>query len=183
MTNLEPISAGAARCVRRHIRFGWWSLLTFVCLGILLESLLAFKVQLYSSSLGKDYESVRRLMWRLAHAHGTLLSLVHLLFAITIHLTPTAIHRRAVRFASPCFMGASFLLPGGFFLGGIFVFERSADPGIGVFLAPVGALLMLVAVFLTAWGVTATAGSAVKEDVGDQSSSVSVVEETENSDQ
>ena len=146
----------AARCVQRHIRFGWWSLLTFVALGILLESLLAYKVTWY---LGEDYENIRRLMWRLAHAHGTLLSLVHLLFAMTVHLLPATISQRGARFASPCFIGASFLLPGGFFLGGIFTFEQHADPGLGIFLVPVGALLMVVAVSLTALGVTKASGS------------------------
>jgi len=146
----------AARCVQRHIRFGWWSLLTFVALGILLESLLAYKVTWY---LGEDYENIRRLMWRLAHAHGTLLSLVHLLFAMTVHLLPATISQRGARFASPCFIGASFLLPGGFFLGGIFTFEQHADPGMGIFLVPVGALLMVVAVLLTALGVTKASGS------------------------
>ncbi|HIA18291.1 MAG TPA: hypothetical protein EYN70_02530 [Planctomycetaceae bacterium] len=150
----------ADRCVQRHIRFGWWSLLTFVALGILLESLLAYKVTWY---LGEDYENVRRLMWRLAHAHGTLLSLVHLLFAMTVHLVPATISQRGARFASPCFMAASFLLPGGFFLGGIFTFEQHADPGIGIFLVPVGALMMVVAVLLTALGVTKASGSEGSE--------------------
>jgi len=150
----------ADRCVQRHIRFGWWSLLTFVALGILLESLLAYKVTWY---LGEDYENIRRLMWRLAHAHGTLLSLVHLLFAMTVHLVPATISQRGARFASPCFMAASFLLPGGFFLGGIFTFEQHADPGIGIFLVPVGALMMVVAVSLTALGVTTASGSVGSE--------------------
>ena len=150
----------ADRCVQRHIRFGWWSLLTFVALGILLESLLAYKVTWY---LGEDYENIRRLMWRLAHAHGTLLSLVHLLFAMTVHLVPATISQRGARFASPCFMAASFLLPGGFFLGGIFTFEQHADPGIGIFLVPVGALMMVVAVLLTALGVTKASGSVGSE--------------------
>lgn len=146
--------------MQRHIRFGWWSLLTFVALGILLESLLAYKVTWY---LGEDYENIRRLMWRLAHAHGTLLSLVHLLFAMTVHLVPATISQRGARFASPCFMAASFLLPGGFFLGGIFTFEQHADPGIGIFLVPVGALMMVVAVLLTALGVTKASGSVGSE--------------------
>ena len=150
----------AARCVQRHIRFGWWSLLTFVALGILLESLLAYKVTWY---LGEDYENIRRLMWRLAHAHGTLLSLVHLLFAMTVHLVPATVSQRGARFASPCFMAASFLLPGGFFLGGIFTFEQHADPGMGIFLVPVGALMMVVAVLLTALGVTKASGSVGSE--------------------
>ena len=150
----------AARSVQRHIRFGWWSLLTFVALGILLESLLAYKVTWY---LGEDYENIRRLMWRLAHAHGTLLSLVHLLFAMTVHLVPATVEQRGARFASPCFLAASFLLPGGFFLGGIFTYEQNADPGIGVFLLPVGALLMVVAVSLTAAGVTKATSSQTGE--------------------
>lgn len=154
----------AARCVQRHIRFGWWSLLTFVALGILLESLLAYKVTWYLGGLGEDYENIRRLMWRLAHAHGTLLSLVHLLFAMTVHLVPATVSQRGARFASPCFMAASILLPGGFFLGGIFTFEQNADPGIGIFLVPVGALLMVVAVSLTAAGVTKASGSQAGED-------------------
>lgn len=153
MTNPAQVSVESTQYVRRHLCFGWWSLLTFICLGIVLESLLAFKVTSYTGGSGEAYESIRRLMWRLAHAHGTLLSLVHLLFAMTIHLEPAAIANRGARFASRCFMGASFLLPGGFFLGGIFVFEKTADPGIGIFLAPVGAFLMLTAVFLTARGV------------------------------
>ncbi|MEO2024195.1 MAG: hypothetical protein ABGX05_20385 [Pirellulaceae bacterium] len=154
MTNQDQVSTAAAQCVRKHIRFGWWSLLTFVALGILLESLLAWKVTWYLGTLGEDYENIRRLMWRLAHAHGTLLSLVHLLFAMTVHVVPGTVEQKGARFASPCFIGASFLLPGGFFLGGIFAFEEHADPGVGVFLVPVGALLMVIAVLLTATGLT-----------------------------
>ena len=154
MTNQDHELTNAARCVRRHVRFGWWSLLVFVGIGILLESLLAYKVSWYLGTLGEDYENIRRLMWRLAHAHGTLLSLVHLVFAMTVHLVPGTVDQKGSHFASPCLMGASLLLPGGFFLGGIFTFQEHADPGIGVFLVPVGALLMLVSVLLTAKGLT-----------------------------
>ena len=42
-------------------------------------------------------------------------------------------------------MAASVLLPGGFFLGGIAFY--SGDPGLGVLLVPVGAVLLLTAVF------------------------------------
>ena len=60
-----------------HLRVGWWSLLLFLTLGILLEAMHGFKVQAY---LGEQ-NATRRLMWTLAHVHGTLLSLVHLGFA------------------------------------------------------------------------------------------------------
>jgi hypothetical protein len=50
--------------------------------------------------------------------------------------------------AGNCLLGASVLLPGGFFLGGLFLY--GGDPGLGVLLVPLGALLLLVAVLLTA---------------------------------
>jgi len=56
----------------RHLRFGWWSLLVFATLGLILESLHGFKVRAY---LDVSNET-RRLMWTLAHAHGTLLAVV-----------------------------------------------------------------------------------------------------------
>ena len=48
------------------------------------------------------------------------------------------------------------LLPTGFFLGGIFIY--GGDPGLGVLLVPIGGLLLVVAVFLIAWGVTTGRG-------------------------
>jgi hypothetical protein len=45
-------------------------------------------------------------------------------------------------------MAASLLLPGGFFLGGLVYY--AGDPGPGVLLVPVGAVLLLTAVFLMA---------------------------------
>jgi len=42
--------------------------------------------------------------------------------------------------------GATVLLPGGFFLGGAMIY--AGDPGVGILLVPVGALLLLVAVGL-----------------------------------
>ncbi|HEY8174006.1 MAG TPA: hypothetical protein VIH21_13040, partial [Dehalococcoidia bacterium] len=58
---------------RRHLRFGWWSLFVFATLGLTLEALHGFKVRAYLD-VSND---TRRLMWTLAHAHGTLLGLVH----------------------------------------------------------------------------------------------------------
>ena len=40
------------------------------------------------------------------------------------------------------------MLPGGFFLGGLVIY--AGDPGIGILLVPVGAVLLLAAVFLIA---------------------------------
>src|SRR5580765_6607361 len=68
--------------VKRHLTFGWWSLLVFLTGGLILESLHGLKSQAY---LGVHQE-MRRLMWTLAHAHGTLLSVVNLGFAFMVHV-------------------------------------------------------------------------------------------------
>src|SRR5688572_23085744 len=130
---------------RRHLRFGWWMLLVFLTLGLILEALHGFKSGLYLSVSNET----RRLMWTLAHAHGTLLSLVNLGFAFTVRLVPEwSARERGI--ASICLQGATCLLPAGFFLGGLFI--HSGDPGLGIILVPIGGLLLLVAVFLTACG-------------------------------
>lgn len=125
---------------RRHLRFGWWLLLGFATLGLTLEALHGFKVRAY---LDVSNET-RRLMWTLAHAHGTLLGIVHLVFGLTLRsgaeLKPTGLG-----LTSTCLIGASILLPGGFFLGGISFY--SGDPGIGVALVPAGAVLFLAAIY------------------------------------
>jgi hypothetical protein len=128
---------------RRHLRFGWWSLLGFLILGLGLELLHGFKVGLY---LDVPNET-RRLMWTLAHAHGALLGLVHIAFAVSLTHLPGLDTLGRTR-ASWCLIGASVLLPGGFFAGGWRLY--GGDPGVGIFLAPVGATSLLVAVFLTA---------------------------------
>ena len=130
---------------RRHLRFGWWTLLVFLTLGLVLETLHAFKVGSYL----KVSNETRRLMWTLAHAHGTLLALVSLGFASMVRLTPGWPSRqRAV--ASACLRGATLLMPAGFFLGGLFIY--SGDPGLGILLVPVGGIMLFAGVLLTALG-------------------------------
>ena len=128
---------------RRHLRFGWWSLLLFTTLGLVLESLHGFKVRAY---LDVSNET-RRLMWTLAHAHGALLSIVHLIFGLSVRVAPE-MGARNRPLISWCLIGASVLLPGGFFLGGTVFY--SGDPGLGVLVVPVGAVSMMIAVFVLA---------------------------------
>src|SRR5919201_4110224 len=131
---------------RRHLRFGWWSLLLFATLGLTLETLHGLKVRAY---LDVSNET-RRLMWTLAHAHGTLLALVHVVFGLTLRsaeLDPAAANVRGI---SAALIAASVLLPGGFFLGGVVFY--SGDPGLGVLLVPPGAVLLLTAVLFPARG-------------------------------
>ena len=132
---------------RKHLRIGWWTLLGFLTLGAALEAFHGFKLGYYLDA-GNE---ARRLALRLGHAHGTLLALVHVAFALTLASRFAPAERSAAR-ASPLLVTATFLLPGGFLLGGLFA--RGGDPGIGVFLVPFGALALFVAVFHVARGLS-----------------------------
>jgi hypothetical protein len=141
----DPVSARAS-CIRLHLTIGWWSLLVYLTLGFALEMLHGFKAGLYLDVSN----STRRLMWTLAHAHGTLLSLVHLVLASAVNLLPRW-DARARSIASYCRSGASLMIPLGFFVGGVFLY--AGDPGLGIVLIPPGAVLLFVAVLLTARAV------------------------------
>lgn len=140
---MTRVSDSAVDYSRRHLRFGWWSLLCFLTLGFGLELLHGFKVGFY---LDVSNET-RRLMWTLAHAHGALLGLVHILYALCLRLFP-GVAAGSQRPISSSLIGASLLLPGGFFLGGVGFY--SGDPGLGILTVPVGATLLVIAVFLIA---------------------------------
>jgi hypothetical protein len=142
MAKADP-SDGELRYVRRHLRVGWWSLFWFGVAGLVLETLHGFKVPVYLDAAN----DARRLTWTLAHAHGTLLGIVHVLFAVSLRTFPefAAAQRRLVSLA---LLWATVLLPGGFLLGGVFVY--GGDPGLGVLAVPFGAVLFLLAALLLA---------------------------------
>ena len=135
------------RTARWHQRIGWWGLALFLSLGIVLETLHGFKIGWYLDPA----HQLRRLLWTLAHAHGTLLSLVHIAFAAGL-LQFGYWSERRLKLASFFLIDALLLLPLGFFLGGIG--HSEVDPSPGVLLVPVGALLLLVAVALIAWSAS-----------------------------
>jgi hypothetical protein len=124
----------------RHLRVGWSALLLFATLGVLLELLHAFKAPWYLGVAGES----RRLLWTLGHAHGVGLALVNLALAATGHRMP----RPVPPAASLSLVVGTILVPGGFFLGGLFV--HGGDPGLGAILIPPGALFVLVALALIA---------------------------------
>ena len=132
---------------RRHLIFGWWALTSFALLGLALEGLHGFKAPWF---LDAGYET-RRLLWRLAHAHGALLSLAQLGFAATL-ASSWQRNPRGLRLTSTLLILAGLLLPLGFFLGGVTLY--GGDPGPGILLAPVGAACFVVAAFRTAWEAT-----------------------------
>ncbi|MCA9604898.1 MAG: hypothetical protein KC619_04865 [Myxococcales bacterium] len=132
-----------------HLRFGWWSLLFFLTLGVVLEAMHGFKIGWY---LDVDNE-VRRLMLTLAHAHGALLGLVHVAFAATVHIAGAK--GWATIFASRGLVLASVLLPLGFLIGAFGI--SGGDPGVGIVLVPAGAVVLFGAVGLAAWSVRSPA--------------------------
>jgi hypothetical protein len=100
-------------------------------------------------------------MFTLAHAHGTLIGLIHLGFAATLRALPgwtTGLRD----LASSLLLSAGVLLPVGFLLGGIVVYD--GDPGLGVLLTPVGAALLFAGVLATALGAHSAASQSSRNE-------------------
>lgn len=149
----DALIALRKRLARRHQIVGWWALLLFLSLGIALETLHGFKIGFYLDPSHR----MRRLLWTLAHAHGTLLAVVHIGFALGLMQFGVWTERR-LKLASFFLIDALVLLPAGFFLGGLG--HSEGDPSLGILLVPLGAIFLLIAVAFIAWSAT------VKRDQG-----------------
>jgi len=144
------------RLARRHHIIGWWGLLVFLSLGIALETFHGFKSEFYLDPLHR----LRRLLWTLAHAHGTLLALVNIAFALGVmHFGRWT--ERTLKLVSFFLIDALLLLPAGFFLGGIE--HTEVDPGSGILLVPIGALFLLLAVGMIAWSASGAAEPSARK--------------------
>ena len=121
------------------LRLGFVLLAVSLSLGVTLEALHGFKVQAYLAS------EMRRELWRLAHAHGTLLAVLCLVFA---SLAERHITKAALRSISRQLMAGALLMPVGFFVGGIL--NSEGDPSLGIVLVPVGAAFLIVALVRSA---------------------------------
>jgi len=122
------------RAVQRTLSTGWWLLAVSLPLGVTLEALHGLKVEAYLAS------QTRRELWRLAHAHGTLLGILCLVFGALAerHIAP-----RVRRTAAWQLAWGAILMPLGFFFGGIL--NSEGDPSVGIVLVPVGAGLLIAA--------------------------------------
>jgi hypothetical protein len=133
--------------IRRHLAFGWWALAVFTTLGLVLEAAHGLKLGWYLDLTN----ATRRLSFTLGHAHGTLLGLVNIGFAVSIphaKLSPVALMR-----ASWALRAATVLMPLGFFAGG-FAFY-GGDPGLGIALVPPSAVILIIGVVAMARGFSA----------------------------
>jgi hypothetical protein len=124
-----------------NLRAGLWALCGFTALGLFLEALHGFKAEFY---LSVDNET-RRLLWRLAHAHGALLGLLNAGYALVARAFPELTDELAGR----ALLSALLLMPSGFLLGG--AFARGADPGAGVALAAAGGVALFFGLARLAW--------------------------------
>jgi hypothetical protein len=141
---ISPSSPVNSKLAIRHKRFGWTSLLIFVGLGTLLEGLLGFK------SIGLLLDPLKRELWRLAHFHGAMLAIINLVYVFWADNNNLLDHQQ--KSASRALIGGSVCLPIGFFIGGIA--HPEGDPGIAIFLVPIGALMICYAIglqVLAAW--------------------------------
>ena len=129
-SELAPVSPAFA-----HGRFGVTLLFVALAFGIVLETLHGFKAASYLM------DPVRMEFWSLAHFHGVGLALVNLVYISWAERSDFGVRTHS---ASMSLMVGSVLLPLGFLLGGIG--HYGSDPGLGIFLAPVGAVLILFAI-------------------------------------
>ena len=137
----------------RNLRFGWWSLLIFLSLGGGLEALHGFKIGWYVD-VGND---MRRLMFTLAHAHGTALALVNIAAGLTARRFDNFDLSSSVTIS---LIWAGILFPVGFILGGIITY--GGDPGLGIWLVPVAAILLFYSVVSIALAINKRLKTAKK---------------------
>lgn len=130
--------------VRTHLRAGWWALAGYTTLGLVLEAAHGLKLGWYLDLSN----ATRRLSFTLGHAHGTLLALVNIAFAVSLpHIT---LGERALKRASWALRAATILMPLGFFAGGFMFY--GGDPGIGIALVPPAAIVLIIGIVTVARG-------------------------------
>lgn len=114
-------------------------LAVFAGAGLVLESLIGLRTP-WLLDVGME---TRRVMFRLAHAHGALLGLVNVAFAASVQTGLVTADGASLRWPSRLLATGSVCVPLGFALGGVWFLE--ADPGLGVLLVPIGALAVVAA--------------------------------------
>lgn len=121
----------------------WFGLLFWMSVGLLFEGLIGFRSPAYLQ------DPLRRELFRLAHAHGTVLSILLLvvnLYLVNGLIAPPKVAIRALQ-------TGVLIMPLGFLLGGAWHYE--SDPNFLIFLSPLGGLLII-------FGIAAAAFSRLK---------------------
>ena len=116
----------------------WFSLALFMTFGLLFEGLIGYRSPAYLN------DPMRRELFRLAHAHGTILSL--LLLIASFYLESKQIEIPKIAMFS--LRSGAFLMPLGFLLGGIW--HTETDPNFLILLSPIGGVLLIFGVIAIA---------------------------------
>ena len=122
------------------LRQAWIGLAFWMTFGLLLEGLIGYRIPDYLS------DPQRRELFRLAHAHGNVLSLILLASALGLAFgmtEPSRISVWALRIGVVV-MPLSFLLAG--------IWHYSNDPGLAIWLVPPAALLVIFGIVGMALG-------------------------------
>jgi hypothetical protein len=141
-------SPAAEAAIAATLRFGWLAVAVFMIGGLALEALHLFKLPLYLDV------HIRRELWTLGHAHGTLMGVVTIAMGLTMRARVASPDGRQpgrlgrLVGASQALRAAAVLLPAGFLLGG--VGNAEGDPSLFIGLVPIGAVLAIYAAFTTA---------------------------------
>jgi hypothetical protein len=120
-----------ARSISRQ---AWIALAVWMSFGLLFEGLIGFRSPYFLQ------DPLRRELWRLAHAHGTVLSILLLVVGLYLYralIEPPLFALWALRLGT-------VLMPVGFLLGGIGHYE--SDPSFAVVLAPLGGVMIIFGV-------------------------------------
>lgn len=110
---------------------GWIGIAIWMTFGLLLEGLLGYKIPAYLGDVQ------RRELFQLAHAHGTLLSVVLLIAALCAKSLAVEIPR----LAQLALRLGTVLMPLGFLFAGLS--HPEGDPGIAIWIVPFAALLVI----------------------------------------
>lgn len=161
----SPKSVGSRQQLSRlHFAVGWIGLFVAVFAGVAIDAMLGLKIGLYL-----DVENqTRRLMWRLAHAHAAGVSLVHVAFGAYLAAS-SGILTFSLSLASRLSTVALVALPTGFALGGAQLYGD--EPGLGIFLTPVGGVALTLAIGCVAYDSVAqlsTRDQAPQRSVGSE---------------
>jgi hypothetical protein len=109
---------------------GWIGVAVWMTLGLLLEGLIGYRAPSYLE------DAQRRELFRLAHAHGAALNSLLVLAGLTLQQL-----KGFPKLAALALRVGSLLMPLGFLLAGLS--HPEGDPGLGIWLVPPGALLMI----------------------------------------
>lgn len=118
---------------------GWIMVTLFLTMGLVLESFHLVKLPFYVDV------HLRRELWTLAHAHGTLLGAITVLFGLSVARLERV---RGLAAAGKLLRAGSVLVPVGFLLGG--VGNSEGDPSLFILLVPTGGALALLGLAMLA---------------------------------